>query len=391
MTDETLMQPRRSPSAARLRLLAAAALIASTCGIAALEGQAKMVPRPQAPPSRGGPDPQTPPEKRPQGPPSRGGPDPQTPATDAAGSSEEQLKQLVVMLQVKLADRTFNGAGIIFGQRGDQLYIVTAKHVVREGMQQAESVRVRFRWLPGESKDAKVLDDFDESLDLAVLAVSGLRSLSAPNLVWNVLASPARVKPGQDVIPIGFPDGRAWFTPQLHSKVQEVTGQYVEFQGDIHAGNSGGALVTDDWSIVAIVSQIRPPTNQSSRIDRAIEKLNEWGYPVTLTERLSGKAAQAQSRQGRGVLLPPINDRTRWRWAFFPPPNGGNLLVTTMQDGNPACASYDGGGCLWGVTVDQLDFRRLSPLVCGDAHRARWGVTGYEDPKHWCSLARQAP
>jgi hypothetical protein len=81
--------------------------------------------------------------------------------------------------------------------------------------------------------------------------------------------------------------------------------------------------------------------------------------------------------------------RARWPSYKFPPPNGGLLVYTIMPDGNPACASYDAGGCLWGVTYDQLDFKRMKPLVCGAEHRARWGTTGYEDPRHWCSLARK--
>jgi hypothetical protein len=81
--------------------------------------------------------------------------------------------------------------------------------------------------------------------------------------------------------------------------------------------------------------------------------------------------------------------RARWASYRFPPPNGGLLVYTIMPDGNPACASYDGGGCLWGLTYDQIDFRRLKPLVCGEEHRARWGLTGYENLKHWCNLARR--
>jgi hypothetical protein len=79
--------------------------------------------------------------------------------------------------------------------------------------------------------------------------------------------------------------------------------------------------------------------------------------------------------------------RARWPSYNFPPPNGGLLVYTIMSDGNPACASYDAGGCLWGQTYNQIDFTRVRPLVCGQEHRAKWGVTGYEDAKHWCSLA----
>ncbi|HEY6138232.1 MAG TPA: serine protease [Thermoanaerobaculia bacterium] len=80
--------------------------------------------------------------------------------------------------------------------------------------------------------------------------------------------------------------------------------------------------------------------------------------------------------------------RSRWRVATFPPPNAGMLAFTIMADGNPACASYDQKRCLWGASVADLDFSRLKPLVCGEMHRSVWGMTGYEDPRHWCRLAR---
>ncbi|HKS21594.1 MAG TPA: serine protease [Thermoanaerobaculia bacterium] len=80
--------------------------------------------------------------------------------------------------------------------------------------------------------------------------------------------------------------------------------------------------------------------------------------------------------------------RLRWRVATFPPPNAGTLAFTIMPDGNPACASYDQKTCLWGATVADLDLSKLKPLACGEMHRSVWGVTGYEDPKHWCRLAK---
>jgi hypothetical protein len=85
---------------------------------------------------------------------------------------------------------------------------------------------------------------------------------------------------------------------------------------------------------------------------------------------------------------PARGRQTIWSSYDFPAPNAGLMAFTIMPDGNPACASYDGGGCLWGVPPADLDLNRLKPLVCGDQHRARWGVTGYEDPKHWCNVAK---
>jgi TIR domain len=87
-------------------------------------------------------------------------------------------------------------------------------------------------------------------------------------------------------------------------------------------------------------------------------------------------------------FLKPSSPQSQWHVATFPPPNAGEVAFTIMPDGNPACASYDENACLWGVPIADLDFSKLRPLVCGEMHRARWNTTGYEDPKHWCSLAK---
>lgn len=100
----------------------------------------------------------------------------------------------------------------------------------------------------------------------------------------------------------------------------------------------------------------------------------------------------AQRRVGSTPANVPANDganRARWSTHNFQAPNGGTVVYTIMPGRNPACASYDGGSCLWGISYEQIDFKRLRPLVCGEPHRAKWGVTGYEDPKHWCSVARR--
>ena len=84
----------------------------------------------------------------------------------------------------------------------------------------------------------------------------------------------------------------------------------------------------------------------------------------------------------------PVDAQEGWRSRTFPPPNGG-LLVFQIIGGNPACASYNGRDCLWGQTADQIHFNRVTPLVCGADHREKWGVTGYENPSHWCNLAKE--
>ena len=101
---------------------------------------------------------------------------------------------------------------------------------------------------------------------------------------------------------------------------------------------------------------------------------------AAVEERESRRRAQEQATAAH---------RARWPSYNFPPPNGGLLVFSIMPDGNPACASYNGSSCLWGVSYEQVDFQRLKPLVCGEAHRALWRTTGYENASHWCSLAKR--
>ena len=77
----------------------------------------------------------------------------------------------------------------------------------------------------------------------------------------------------------------------------------------------------------------------------------------------------------------------KWQELTFPPPNPGHLVFAIAKGGNPECASYDGKSCLWGQSIGDIDFTRVTPLVCGAGHRELYGVTGFEDPNHWCNLA----
>jgi hypothetical protein len=79
----------------------------------------------------------------------------------------------------------------------------------------------------------------------------------------------------------------------------------------------------------------------------------------------------------------------QWREDVFPPPNGGKLVFSIAADGSPACASYDGQNCLWGQSIGDIDFGKVRPLACGAPHRKLYGVTGFEDPSHWCNLAKR--
>ena len=120
----------------------------------------------------------------------------------------------------------------------------------------------------------------------------------------------------------------------------------------------------------------------------AAERVAAERAEKSVADKAAGEAVAEKLPQEQRTARQLAMGRVRWTSHDFPPPNGGATVFAIMPDGNPACASYNAASCLWGVSYEQLDFARLRPLVCGELHRARWGVTGYEDPKHWCNLAR---
>jgi hypothetical protein len=100
------------------------------------------------------------------------------------GEPEEEAKEMIVMVRGTLGGTPMFGAGIIVGSRSDRLYIATANHVVRKGLNDAEDLRVELRSLPGEAIAANLLEHADESLDLAVLAPPREARWSGP-LRWQ--------------------------------------------------------------------------------------------------------------------------------------------------------------------------------------------------------------
>ncbi|MCU7801113.1 MAG: hypothetical protein KZQ70_13495, partial [gamma proteobacterium symbiont of Lucinoma myriamae] len=84
-------------------------------------------------------------------------------------------------------------------------------------------------------------------------------------------------------------------------------------------------------------------------------------------------------------LYESIQDEDNWDlWEH----NNSQIYVNTSNS-DPACLSYgDGRSCRWNNAPDWTSNDTLVPLVCGEQHKVQWGITGYEDPNHWCSKLR---
>jgi trypsin-like peptidase len=326
-----------------------------------------------------------------------------------SAADRDRAKSGVVMIRtVKPGTKDF-GAGVISGVKDDEVYVVTAEHVVREGFGHGEfasAITVQFEARRGEWFDARRLDLRDPDMDLAVLKVALPPKLNAAALTAAGAAPSSELAAGTDVYPIGFKGEQAWSPIVVADKIQVVSRARVMFASqNVAPGNSGGALVDACGRVVGMVIEMENPSEaRAIPIEGVLDALERWSLPTSLSLNRSVACGSAAAQTTPVATTPPVTPDNasgqggrggpralRWRTGEFPPPNAGLLVFTIMFDGNPACASYNGSGCLWGVAYEKIDWSRIQPLVCGDAHRAKWGVSGYEDPKHWCNLAKTVP
>lgn len=208
---------------------------------------------------------------------------PARPSLAHSSEAERQTKRLVVMIKGKVDGEDTIGAGVLFGAAQDRLYIVTANHVVRRGPTEATDVTVMLQWLPGEWVPARVLASADAKLDLAVIAVPGLRNLSFDSTWFGDGRLGAAPQRGDEVNFCGYGSGEAWHSLAKLDAVSAATADSIRFQSAFLAqGDSGGALVNAGWQIIGLNLSDQQGGGQAIPMSRVLAKAKEWGYPVDL-------------------------------------------------------------------------------------------------------------
>lgn len=154
------------------------------------------------------------------------------------------------------------GSGVVIVESG---LILTNLHVVTE----SEKVKVEFA--DGHESDAVVVATQPEH-DLAVLQAKSLPDDLQP----ATLRSTADLKPGDEVVAVGFPFGigpsvSAGVVSGLQREFRSQQGKRVltnliQFDAAANPGNSGGPLVTMDGEVVGIVTAILNPSRERTFI-----------------------------------------------------------------------------------------------------------------------------
>ena len=148
------------------------------------------------------------------------------------------------------------GSGVVIVDQG---LILTNLHVV------AGAKRLRVTFFDGLQSDAELVAAHPEN-DLAVIRAKTLPD----DLPAATLGSTSRLKPGDEVVAVGFPfgigpSGSAGVVSGLNREFRSPEGKRVltrliQFDAAVNPGNSGGPLVTMSGEVVGIVTAILNPT-----------------------------------------------------------------------------------------------------------------------------------
>jgi formylglycine-generating enzyme required for sulfatase activity len=191
------------------------------------------------------------------------------------GNNAELARRLIVKVN---AENNF-GAGIIFSVKGDFLFIATAYHVVQAGVKDVE-----FEFLRGVPVPAELINSYDK-LDLAVLRInvreSSLRNAPNTLLPFDLLAAANELKRGDEVYPIGHPEGEDWDIPIEPAKIKKVIAEEIQFQPACFQGHSGGGLFNAQWQLVGMMTRTKGTACEAvsfARIRATLE--DDWGLTV---------------------------------------------------------------------------------------------------------------
>lgn len=170
------------------------------------------------------------------------------------------------------------GAGIVCGQSGDQLFIVTAHHVVRE----AQSVKVRLNQTSWTEFPAYVHYQVSEELDIAVV-VARVPPTAPINYYEFRRGNIEELKEDQAVSCIGHPYGSEWMYNKMNNLTNTRQGAYqLGFSAlGINPGFSGGALVErKKGRLLGMITEVSGGAGATAvNIDELINYLGKWRIP----------------------------------------------------------------------------------------------------------------
>jgi formylglycine-generating enzyme required for sulfatase activity len=229
--------------------------------------------------------------------------------TEVPEPGPELVNPLIAMVAAVDDDRPAAfGAAILVGRSHEGVRLITAQHVVTDGidlrtglLRVRQNISVRFWFDPERShRAAPEIPDPDlargeaakqqVAFDLAVLHVPDTDALQQSfqklpfdlDIVLRRVRSPLALERHDGLFTIGNPNEIAWYSaPFDPERVLKVDDDTIEFRsGYIATGHSGGALFSQDWYLVGMITDDQAPGGRALRIDRVLERLHDAGVAV---------------------------------------------------------------------------------------------------------------
>jgi S1-C subfamily serine protease len=153
------------------------------------------------------------------------------------------------------------GSGVVIVDDG---MILTNLHVV------ASAKRITVMFHDGSESEALLVRAWPEN-DLAVLKAKRIPD----DLPAATLGSSANLRPGDEVVAVGFPFGIgpsvsagvvSGLNREFTSKCKRILTRLIQFDAAANLGNSGGPLVTMEGEVVGIVTAILSPNRSGTFI-----------------------------------------------------------------------------------------------------------------------------
>lgn len=261
-----------------------------------------------------------------------------------SGNVPPEASALIVKVHGYFGETPELGAGIVVGLSAQNVWIATAKHVVRRGTQVAEV------WVfsPSSSRDsirATVVrtteaDRLGRDLDIAVISIPGTSAsrLMSQRLEFNRRGNPRSVRIGDPVYPVGCPQDACGAAPSPADRVVSNDGEMIAFHSSfVGPGSSGGALFNAWWEVVGMVVRDQPPLGEAISIETVLRTAARWEVPTRLKRPFVPRAGYRTS-VGVAFLLPTASSQDP-----FPEGRVPSGRVTLTHQALPALNWHVGG------------------------------------------------
>lgn len=202
------------------------------------------------------------------------------------GACVSAADRAVVMLHVKSPDFAGDewGAGVIFAVRGPNIFIATARHVVKFA---APKIEVSFQGDNQKIYQAQILQ-ISKNIDIAFLEVqnSALAEALQHKLLWQLLPAKDSAVEAEYASIIGNNSGRHWSKPAAPEPIisRDTEGLTIDSRF-VRPGSSGGGVFDPNEQLLGIENaDTSGAGGLAIPIESVLHEARQLGLPIDLQE-----------------------------------------------------------------------------------------------------------